>query len=124
VTHRATSVGRSGEFFICYLLEGAGCEATRSDGRFDIVAVRPDGQIISVEVKTSKTLRGGSVAFRMGRSKADWFALCYDGENGPTAIFLRGDDPLVSKGFVRVRAAKFTPAALSETLRELTVGHL
>jgi len=124
VTKRATSVGRSGEYYVCYLLEGAGCEATRSDGRFDIVAVRPDGQIISVEVKTSKTLRGSSVGFRMGRSKADWFALCYDGGNGPTAIFLRGDDPLLAKGFVRVRAADFTPAALTETLRELSVGHL
>lgn len=60
----------------------------------------------------------------MGKSKADWFALCYDGEHGPAAIFLRGDDPLVSKCFVRVRAAKFTPAALTETLRELAVGHL
>lgn len=120
----ATSVGRSGEYYVCYLLEGAGCEATRSDGRFDIVAVRPDGKIISVEVKTSRALRGGSLGFRIGKSKADWFALCYDGEDGPTAIFLRGDDPLLSKGFVRVRAARFTPAALTETLRELTLGHL
>jgi len=60
----------------------------------------------------------------MGRSKADWFALCYDGEHGPTAIFLRGYDPLLAKGFVRVRAEKFTPTALTETLKELTVGHL
>jgi len=124
VSRQATSIGRSGEYYVCYLLERAGLEATRSDGRFDVVAVRPDGRIISIEVKTCYTARKASVGFRIGNSSADWFALCIDGKHGPTALFMRGDDPLMSQTFVRIKAADFTPAALTETLRELAVGHL
>ena len=119
---RSTSVGRSGEYYVCYLLERAGLEATRSDGLFDIVAVRPDGRIISVEVKTCYTPRLSSAGFRIGGSSADWFALCIDGEHGPTVIFKRGNDPLFQQTFVRVKTADFTPAAFAETLRELSVG--
>ena len=124
MSRQATSIGRSGEYYVCYLLERVGCEATRSDGRFDVVAVRPDGRIISIEVKTCYTARGASAGFRIGNSSADWFALCIDGKHGPTALFMRGDDPLMSQTFVRIKAADFTPAALTETLRELAVGHL
>ena len=119
-----TSVGRSGEYYVCHLLERAGCEATRSDGQFDVVAVRPDGRLISIEVKTCHTLHGPSAAFRIGNSKADWFAFCVDSERGPMVMFMRGDDTRASQTFVRIRAADFTPAALTETLRELAVGHL
>ena len=122
MSRQATSIGRSGEYYVCYLLERVGCEATRSDGRFDVVAVRPDGRIISVEVKTCYTARGASAGFRIGKSSADWFALCIDGEHGPTVIFKRGNDPLFGQTFVRVKTADFTPAALTETLRELAVG--
>jgi hypothetical protein len=122
VKRRATSIGRSGEYYVCYLLERVGCEATRSDGRFDVVAVRPDGRLISVEVKTCYTARGASAGFRIGKSSADWFALCIDGKHGPTVLFVRGDDPLFEQSFVRVKTADFTPAALTETLRELAVG--
>jgi len=99
-----------------------GCEATRSDGQFDVVAVRPDGRIISIEVKTCYTERGASAGFRIGNSSADWFALCIDSKHGPTVLFVRGNDPLMSQTFVRVKTADFTPAALTETLRELAVG--
>jgi len=122
VSRQATSVGRSGEYYVCYLLERAGLEATRSDGLFDVVAVRPDGRIISIEVKTCYTARGASAGFRIGNSSADWFALCIDGKHGPTVLFVRGNDPLMSQTFVRVKTADFTPAALTETLRELAVG--
>jgi hypothetical protein len=122
VKRRATSVGRAGEYYVCYLLERVGCEATRSDGRFDVVAVRPDGRLISIEVKTCYTARGASAGFRIGKSSADWFALCIDGKHGPTVLFVRGDDPLFEQSFVRVKTANFTPAALTETLRELAVG--
>lgn len=124
MNRQATSIGRSGEYYVCYLLERVGCEATRSDGRFDVVAVRPDGRIISIEVKTCYTTRGASAGFRIGKSSADWFALCIDGKHGPTVLFMRGDDPLFEQSFVRVKTADFTPAALTETLRELAVGHL
>ena len=124
MSRQATSIGRSGEYYVCYLLERAGLEATRSDGLFDVVAVRPDGRIISVEVKTCYTARGASVGFRIGNSSADWFAFCIDGQHGPTVLFMRGDDPLMSQTFVRIKTADFTPAALTETLRELAVGHL
>ena len=103
-------------------MERVGCEATRSDGRFDVVAVRPDGRLISIEVKTCYTARGASSAFRIGNSSADWFALCIDGKHGPTVLFMRGDDPLLSQSFVRIKTADFTPAALTETLRDLAVG--
>ena len=119
-----TSVGRSGEYYVCHLLERAGCEATRSDGQFDVVAVRPDGRLISIEVKTCHTLRGPSAAFHIGKSKADWFAFCVDSDRGPMVIFMRGNDQRMSQAFIRVNAADFTPAALTETLRELAVGHL
>jgi len=122
VSRQATSIGRSGEYYVCYLLERVGCEATRSDGRFDVVAVRPDGRLISIEVKTCYTARGASSAFRIGNSSADWFALCIDGKHGPTVLFMRGDDPLLSQSFVRIKTADFTPAALTETLRDLAVG--
>jgi len=122
VPRSATSIGRSGEYYVCYLLERVGCEATRSDGRFDVVAVRPDGRIISVEVKTCYTTRGASAGFRIGKSSADWFALCIDGEHGPTVLFMRGNDPLFEQTFVRVKTADFTPAAFAESLRELSVG--
>ena len=122
MSRQATSVGRSGEYYVCYLLERAGLEATRSDGLFDVVAVRPDGRIISIEVKTCYTARGASAGFRIGNSSADWFALCIDGKHGPTVLFVRGNDPLMSQTFVRVKTADFTPAALTETLRELAVG--
>ena len=115
-------MGRSGEYYVCHLLERAGCEATRSDGQFDVVAVRPDGQLISVEVKTCHTLRGSSAGFNIGKSRADWFAFCVDGERGPMVIFIRGDDQRMSQRSIRIRAADFTPAALTETLRELAVG--
>jgi len=121
---RATSVGRSGEYYVCHLLERAGCEATRSDGQFDVVAVRPDGRLISIEVKTCHTRHGPSAAFRIGKSKADWFAFCVDSDRGPTVIFMRGDDQRMSQTLIRIKAADFTPAALTETLRELAVGHL
>lgn len=121
---QSTSIGRSGEYYVCYLLERVGCEATRSDGRFDVVAVRPDGRIISIEVKTCYTTRGASAGFRIGKSSADWFALCIDGNHGPTVLFMRGDDPLFEQSFVRIKTADFTPAALTDTLRELAVGHL
>ena len=122
MSRQSTSVGRSGEYYVCYLLERVGCEATRSDGRFDVVAVRPDGRLISIEVKTCYTARKASVGFRIGNSSADWFALCIDGKHGPTVLFVRGNDPLMSQTFVRVKTADFTPAALTETLRELAVG--
>jgi hypothetical protein len=124
VKRQSTSIGRSGEYYVCYLLERVGCEATRSDGRFDVVAVRPDGRIISIEVKTCYTTRGASAGFRIGKSSADWFALCIDGNHGPTVLFMRGDDPLFEQSFVRIKTADFTPAALTDTLRELAVGHL
>lgn len=117
-----TSVGRSGEYYVCHLLERAGCEATRSDGQFDIVAVRPDGRLISIEVKTCHTLRGSSAAFYIGNSNADWFAFCVDSDRGPMVIFMRGDDQRMSQRSIRIRAADFTPAALTETLRELASG--
>lgn len=119
-----TSIGRSGEYYVCYLLECVGCEATRSDGQFDIVAVRPDGRIISVEVKTCYTTRGTSAGFRIGKSSADWFAFCVESGRGPTALFIRGDDARLKQAFVRVKTADFTPATLAATLRELAVGHL
>ena len=122
MSRQATSVGRSGEYYVCYLLERAGLEATRSDGLFDVVAVRPDGRIISIEVKTCYTTRGASAGFRIGNSSADWFALCIDGKHGPTVLFVRGNDPLFEQSFVRIKTADFTPAALTETLRELAVG--
>jgi len=122
VSRQATSVGRSGEYYVCYLLERAGLEATRSDGLFDVVAVRPDGRIISIEVKTCYTTRGASAGFRIGNSSADWFALCIDGKHGPTVLFVRGNDPLFEQSFVRIKTADFTPAALTETLRDLAVG--
>ena len=115
-------MGRSGEYYVCHLLEQAGCEATRSDGRFDIVAVRPDGRIISIEVKTCHTSRGSSAAFNIGNSKADWFAFCVNSERGPMAMFVRGDDQRVSQTSLRIKTADFTPAALTETLRELASG--
>jgi hypothetical protein len=117
-------VGRSGEYYVCHLLERAGCEATRSDGRFDIVAVRPDGRIISIEVKTCYTPRGSSSGFNIGNSKADWFAFCVNSERGPMVMFVRGDDQRVSQISLRIKTADFTPAALTETLRELAVGYL
>ena len=119
---RSTSVGRSGEYYVCYLLERAGLEATRSDGLFDIVAVRPDGRIISVEVKTCLSPRWASAGFGIGKSAADWFALCIDGEHGPKVVFKRGNDPIFQQAFVRVKTADFTPAAFAESLRELSVG--
>ena len=122
MSRQATSVGRSGEYYVCYLLERAGLEATRSDGLFDVVAVRPDGRIISIEVKTCYTTRGASAGFRIGNSSADWFALCIDGKHGPTVLFVRGNDPLFEQSFVRIKTADFTPAALTETLRDLAVG--
>ena len=119
---RATSIGRAGEYYVCYALERAGLEATRSDGLFDIVAVRPDGRIISVEVKTCLTPRGASVGFRIGNSSADWFAFCIDRGHGPEVIFRRGEDPLFKQKFIRVKTADFTPAVFTKTLRELSTS--
>ena len=120
---RATSIGRAGEFFVCHLLERANCEATRSDGRFDVIALRPDGTLASVEVKTCATIsHTGRVRFNVGASKADWWGL-YALPLG-LVLFMRGDDARLNCKHMTLRTADFTPAAQSASLRELAAGHL
>lgn len=116
---RAISVGRAGEYFVCHLLERAGVEATRSDGRFDVIAVRPDGTMASVEVKTCATIiETGRVRFNVGASKADWWGL-YAMPLG-LVVFMRGDDDRLNCKHMSLRTTDFTAAAQTETLQELT----
>ena len=120
---RSTSIGRAGEFFVCYLLERANCEATRSDGRFDVIALRPDSTLASVEVKTCATIsHTGRVRFKVGASKADWFA--FFALPLGLVLFMRGDDDRLGRQMLTLRAEDFTPAAQSASLRELAAGHL
>jgi hypothetical protein len=122
IARRAINIGRAGEFFVCHLLERANCEATRSDGRFDVIALRPDGTLASVEVKTCATISNTCrVRFNVGASKADWWGL-YALPLG-LVLFMRGDDARLNCKHMTLRTADFTPAAQSASLRELAVGH-
>tara|TARA_R110001606_G_scaffold295136_3_gene442743 strand:+ start:2926 stop:3297 length:372 start_codon:yes stop_codon:yes gene_type:complete len=116
---RSIRVGRAGEYFVCHILELAGIEATRSDGQFDVIALRPDGTMASVEVKTCATIvNTNRVRFNIGISKADWWAL-YAMPLG-LVLFMRGDDDRLNCRNMTLRADDFTTDAQTKSLRELT----
>jgi Holliday junction resolvase-like predicted endonuclease len=116
---RSIRIGRAGEYFVCHILELAGIEATRSDGQFDVIALRPDGTMASVEVKTCATIvNTNRVRFNIGISKADWWAL-YAMPLG-LVLFMRGDDDRLNCRNMTLRADDFTTDAQTKSLRELT----
>jgi len=75
VTLSATQIGRAGEYHVCALLERHGIEASRVDGKFDLIAVLPSGKILRMEVKTANRNNRGSYQFLRGKSECDYFAL-------------------------------------------------
>ena len=116
---RSIRVGRAGEYFVCHILELAGIEATRSDGQFDVIALRTDGTMASVEVKTCATIvTTNRVRFNIGISKADWWAL-YAMPLG-LVLFMRGDDDRLNCKHMTLRTTDFTTDTQTKSLRELT----
>ncbi len=116
---RSIRIGRAGEYFVCHILELAGIEATRSDGQFDVIALRTDGTMASVEVKTCATIvTTNRVRFNIGISKADWWAL-YAMPLG-LVLFMRGDDDRLNCRNMTLRTTDFTTDAQTKSLRELT----
>lgn len=106
MSSRSTQIGRAGEYHVASVLEFAGIEATKLDGTFDLLAVTPQGTIISIEVKTATRAAYADVwRFGKGAGAAQWFALyCL-----PLGVvrFYRADDPRHTKTLFDIREAAF-----------------
>jgi len=86
-----TQKGRAGEHYVCFLIEQAGLEAVRVDGRADLHVTLPSGRILRVEVKTSTKIHNRVYKFHIGRSKADLFAFVAFGDI-PMVRFFKVED--------------------------------
>ena len=88
-----TQKGRAGEHYVCFLIERAGLEAVRVDGRADLHVTLPSGRILRVEVKTSTKIHNRVYKFHIGNSKADVFALVAFSDTPTVRFFTTADAP-------------------------------
>ena len=113
----STQIGRSGEYYVCHLLEVAGIEVTRIDGQFDLLAVLPSGRLVRIEVKTAtRHMRGFSV-FHRGMSVCDFWAL-YSVEAGIVRI-VQNDSQYVRPKRIRVPVGDFTEELAQQDIEAL-----
>lgn len=88
-------IGRVGEHFAAFLLEGIGLETLRVDGTgCDLHVTSNSGRVLRVEVKTCSAAKGGSLCrFHIGKSDSEIFAFCSLVGRPLVRFFLRADAP-------------------------------
>lgn len=124
--HNTSTKGRIGEYFVAFILEREGIEASIVDRvGTDLFCRRPNGEMFSVEVKTAvkgilahKTAKTPRMNYTIKTIRSDWYAFV---DLSSELVLFKPRSELenhANKSFY-VSAKEFSPYEMKKTLQQV-----